>query len=60
MWSITHGTVLLEMAGFFGHQGHGLTQILGPLTVDALVGMGDDRAKTLQSLSAASAYLPEL
>ncbi|MEO3760045.1 TetR/AcrR family transcriptional regulator [Mycobacterium sp. B14F4] len=59
MWSITHGTVLLEMAGFFGYENHGLTQILGPLTVDALVGMGDDRDKTLQSLTAALAYLPE-
>ena len=60
MWSITHGTVLLEMGGFFGHEGHALTQILGPLTVDALVGMGDDRDRTLESLSAALAYLPGL
>ena len=23
LWSITHGEVLLEIAGFFGHEGHG-------------------------------------
>ncbi|HEX2213265.1 MAG TPA: WHG domain-containing protein [Mycobacterium sp.] len=57
LWSMIHGAVLLELAGFFGHEGHGLTQILGPLTVDALVGMGDDRDKTEQSLAAAVAAL---
>ena len=34
LWSLGHGEVMLEMAGFFGHEGHGLTQILAPLTVD--------------------------
>lgn len=53
LWSLSHGEVMLELAGFFGHEGHGLTQILGPLAVDTLVGMGDERLRTLQSLSAA-------
>jgi AcrR family transcriptional regulator len=57
MWSISHGAALLEMAGFFGHEGHALTQILGPLTVDALVGMGDDREKASHSLGSAMAAL---
>jgi AcrR family transcriptional regulator len=52
VWSLIHGAVMLEMAGFFGHEGHALTQILGPLTVDVLVGMGDDREKTTASLLA--------
>ncbi|HZQ30878.1 MAG TPA: WHG domain-containing protein [Mycobacterium sp.] len=52
LWSLIHGAVMLELAGFFGHEGHGLIQILGPLTVDTLVGMGDDRDKTMQSLAA--------
>ena len=43
LWSLSHGEVMLELAGFFGHEGHGLTQILGPLAVDTLVGMGDER-----------------
>ncbi|MFS0896573.1 TetR-like C-terminal domain-containing protein [Mycolicibacterium litorale] len=30
LWSLTHGAVLLEIAGFFGHDAHGLTQILAP------------------------------
>jgi AcrR family transcriptional regulator len=53
LWSFIHGEVLLEMAGFFGQEGHGITQILGPLTVDVLVGMGDDRQKTVGSLETA-------
>jgi AcrR family transcriptional regulator len=53
-WSLVHGAVMLEMAGFFGHEDHGLTQILGPLTIDVLVGMGDDRDKTTTSMLAAA------
>jgi AcrR family transcriptional regulator len=55
MWSLIHGAVMLEIAGYFGHEGHGLIQILGPLTVDVLVGMGDDRDKTTQSMLTAAA-----
>lgn len=50
LWSLIHGAVMLELAGFFGSEGHGLSQILGPLTVDTLVGMGADREETTQSL----------
>ncbi|WP_231987721.1 TetR/AcrR family transcriptional regulator [Mycobacterium sp. 852002-51152_SCH6134967] len=57
LWSICHGAVLLEIAGFFGHEGHGLTQILGPLTVDALVGLGDERDRTMASLTTAMTTL---
>lgn len=57
LWSITHGTVLLEMVGFFGHEDHGLTQILCPLTLDTLVGMGDDRDRVDQSFAKAAAIL---
>jgi len=32
-------------------------QILGPLTVDVLVGLGDQREKTLQSLASVMALL---
>jgi AcrR family transcriptional regulator len=57
LWSLTHGEVLLEIAGFFGHEGHGLSQILSPLTLDVLVGMGDSRDKAEQSLAAAVSRL---
>lgn len=53
LWSLTHGAVLLEIAGFFGHEGHGITEILAPIMVDVLVGMGDVRESTTQSLVAA-------
>jgi AcrR family transcriptional regulator len=53
LWSLVHGAVMLELAGFFGHEGHGLTHVLAPLTVDTIVGMGDERDKTTESLSRA-------
>lgn len=58
LWSLSHGEVMLELAGFFGHEGHGLTHILEPLAVDTLVGMGDERERTLQSLAAAVVLVP--
>ena len=59
LWSLTHGEVLLEIAGFFGHEDHGMTQILAPVIVDVLVGMGDDREKALRSMATAVASLGE-
>ena len=53
LWSICHGAVSLELAGYFGHEGHGLTDVLGPLAVDAIVGMGDERERTMRSLATA-------
>lgn len=41
VWSATHGYVLLEMTGAFGHEDHGLLQILGPMMRHLLVGLGD-------------------
>lgn len=57
LWSINHGAVMLEMAGFFGHAGHGLIQILGPLIIDTLVGMGDEREAAVQSMESVVAAL---
>jgi AcrR family transcriptional regulator len=57
LWSIIHGVVLLEIAGYFGREDHGLTQILAPLSVDTLVGMGDEREQTLQSMATAAAIV---
>jgi AcrR family transcriptional regulator len=54
LWSLIHGAVMLEIAGFFGHEGHALTQILGPLTIDVFVGLGDDRDKAVGSMLAAA------
>ncbi len=57
LWSFTHGEVLLEIAGFFGREDRGLTEVLVPLTVDVLVGMGDDRDRVGDSFLAAAARL---
>ena len=53
MWSLIHGAVTLELAGFFGHEGYGPVQVLAPMMIDLLVGMGDDRDKAAQSMTAA-------
>jgi len=57
IWSMCHGAVMLEMAGFFGTEGHGLRDILSPMAVDLLVGMGDDRERARASLASAAAAL---
>lgn len=57
IWSICHGAVTLEMAGFFGTEGHGLRDILSPLAIDFLVGMGDERDRVNASLATAAATL---
>ncbi|MGP4057170.1 TetR/AcrR family transcriptional regulator [Mycobacterium sp. 4D054] len=59
LWSINHGAVMLELAGFFGHEGHGLAQILGPLVIDTLVGMGDDRDAATRSMESVVAALAD-
>jgi AcrR family transcriptional regulator len=54
LWSLVHGAVMLETAGFFGHEARALHQILRPLAIDVLVGMGDDRNSTTKSMLVAS------
>lgn len=49
LWSLMHGVVLLEIAGYLGREGTAVTNILGPATADLLVGMGDERARIEQS-----------
>ncbi|OLT40528.1 hypothetical protein BJF85_24885 [Saccharomonospora sp. CUA-673] len=54
-WSVVHGYVLLELAGFFGSPEEGIDQVLMPLFVNLTVGVGADRptaeaaAKTARS-----------
>jgi AcrR family transcriptional regulator len=56
MWSLIHGAVTLELAGFFGHEDYGPVYVVGPLMLDVLVGMGDDRDKAIQSMTSAVAW----
>jgi hypothetical protein len=53
LWTLCHGAVTLEMAGFFGNEGRGLAQIMLPLLGDTLVGIGDERDRTAASLATA-------
>ncbi|WP_435593256.1 TetR/AcrR family transcriptional regulator [Nocardia sp. bgisy118] len=59
LWSLVHGVVLLEITGYLGHEGHAATNILGPATVDLLVGMGDERSRIEQSRAYAADRLAE-
>src|SRR5699024_11159849 len=59
IWSAIHGVVLLEIGGYFGHDGRALTHILGPMTVDMFVGMGDDRGNAEASLQRARAAIAD-
>ncbi|ODR11810.1 hypothetical protein BHQ15_01055 [Mycolicibacillus koreensis] len=62
VWSLVHGIVLLEIVGAFAQHtaaaaDYALTHILGPMTVDLLVGMGADRNRLQCSLDGARARL---
>jgi AcrR family transcriptional regulator len=57
--SATHGYVLLEIGGTFGQNGEGL-QVIAPLAVNLMVGLGDDRKAAERSLAAALAARDEV
>lgn len=50
VWSAIHGYVLLEATGVFGPPEHGLTQILGPMMVNQLTGLGANHDAVRQSM----------
>ncbi|BBY34281.1 TetR family transcriptional regulator [Mycolicibacter minnesotensis] len=57
-WTVMHGFMMLELAGFFGDADHGLTaaiQVLSPMTISLLVALGDTPERAAQSLAAAAA-----
>ncbi|ORW09300.1 hypothetical protein AWC16_17140 [Mycolicibacter longobardus] len=54
IWSMIHGVVLLEIVGTFERDGSALTRILGPMTIDMFVGMGDSREAAERSLQRAT------
>jgi AcrR family transcriptional regulator len=49
--SATHGYVLLEIGGTFGEEGEG-GQVMGPLAINLMVGLGDSREAAERSLQA--------
>jgi AcrR family transcriptional regulator len=52
--SATHGYVLLEIAGAFGHENRGV-EVAAALTINLMVGLGDSREAAERSLLAAAA-----
>lgn len=52
-WSMLHGFIGLELAGQFGAPGAGLTEVLVPMGVNLLVGLGDSRERAAASVTAA-------
>jgi hypothetical protein len=52
--SATHGYVLLEIAGAFGHEDRG-REVIGSLAVNLIVALGDEREAAQRSLGAALA-----
>jgi AcrR family transcriptional regulator len=60
VWSAIHGYVLLEMAGYFGHEGNGLIEVLAPLTIALLIGAGDERERVESSFQTALSKLSSL
>jgi AcrR family transcriptional regulator len=55
--SATHGYVLLEIGGAFGRQGEG-RQVIAPLAINLMVGLGDSREAAERSFRAALAAPP--
>jgi AcrR family transcriptional regulator len=55
-WSSVHGFVMLELAGFYGAQGSAIGPVLGSLTTNLLISLGDspERVHESQRLAAQS------
>jgi hypothetical protein len=49
--SATHGFVLLAMSGFI--DSHGLLDVMAPMAINLVVGLGDTRRRAERSLTAA-------
>lgn len=50
LWGLIHGVVLLELTGYLGAEGQAMTAVLGPATMDLLIGMGSDAAELNRSM----------
>jgi AcrR family transcriptional regulator len=52
-WALIHGFVMLELAGYYGDGGSAVERVLGSLTVNLLVALGDSPELVRQSQRAA-------
>jgi len=48
-WALIHGFVMLELAGYYGDGGAAVERVLGSLTVNLLVALGDSPERARQS-----------
>ena len=53
-WASIHGFVMLELAGYYGGDGAAVVRVLGSMTSNLLVALGDSPERVKQSLQAAS------
>jgi AcrR family transcriptional regulator len=52
-WSLMHGFVMLELAGFYGHDGAAVAAVLDSMTSSLFVALGDSRERVAQSQQSA-------
>jgi AcrR family transcriptional regulator len=52
-WALVHGFVMLELAGFYGEDGAAVGHVLGSMTTNLLVALGDSPERVRQSQHAA-------
>ena len=48
-WALIHGFVMLELAGFYGDDGAAVAPLLGSMTLNFLVALGDSPERVAQS-----------
>jgi AcrR family transcriptional regulator len=53
-WALIHGFVMLELAGYYGGDGAAVVRVLGSMTSNLLVALGDSPERVKQSLKSAS------
>jgi AcrR family transcriptional regulator len=52
-WALIHGFVMLELAGYYGDDGSAVAPVLGAMTSNLLVALGDSPERAAQSLQSA-------
>ncbi|AKN18185.1 TetR/AcrR family transcriptional regulator [Mycobacterium haemophilum] len=53
-WALIHGFVMLELAGYYGNDGAAVEPVLGTMTSNLLVALGDSPERVQESLRSAA------
>lgn len=59
-WTVMHGFVMLELAGFWGEDGAAVGPVLGSMTTDLLIALGDTPERVSGSAAAAATRIAAL